>query len=66
MPWRRFLRAPVRLPRLLHPPDPTGSFPTTVPDEVLRHKRALYAVSIDEPLTASDEARLKTFADAHG
>ena len=36
------------------PPDNSfvGQFPTTTPDEVLRHKRALYAISIDEPLMA--------------
>lgn len=35
---------------------PTGSFPTGVPDTVLRHKRAFYAVNIDEPLIAPENA----------
>lgn len=36
------------------PPEdgPTGSFSNTVPDSVLKMKRALYALSIDEPLVA--------------
>jgi len=35
---------------------PTGTFPTGVPDAVLRHKRAFYAVNIDEPLVAPSNA----------
>jgi hypothetical protein len=35
---------------------PSGTFPTDVPPAVLRHKRALYAASIDEPLLASPGA----------
>jgi hypothetical protein len=37
---------------------PTGTFSTTVPDEVLKHKRALYAVNIDEPLIAPVNAAI--------
>ena len=35
---------------------PSGTFSTSVPPAVLQHKRALYAVSIDEPLLASPNA----------
>jgi hypothetical protein len=51
------------------PPDTgaVGTFPTT-PDSVLRHKRALYAVSIDEPLIAPAGAAIDvqlTFKGCH-
>jgi hypothetical protein len=36
--------------------DSPGTFSTSVPPAVLQHKRALYAVSIDEPLLASPNA----------
>jgi hypothetical protein len=43
-------------------PGPTpgagGTFPTGVPDEVLAHKRALYAINIDEPLSAPPGAAI--------
>lgn len=35
---------------------PSGIFSTSVPPAVLEHRRALYAVSIDEPLLASPNA----------
>jgi hypothetical protein len=35
---------------------PSGTFSTSVPPAVLQHKRALYAMSIDEPLLASPNA----------
>jgi hypothetical protein len=47
---------------------PTGTFNTTVPDSVLKHKRALYAVNIDEPLIAPANAAIDiqlTFAQCH-
>jgi hypothetical protein len=53
---------PVRdriLASIENPPaddSPTGSFVTVVPDTVLRHKRAFYAVNIDEPLVAPPNA----------
>lgn len=44
------------------PPDTgyVGTFPTSTPPEVLRHKRALYALSIDEPLVAPLNAAIDT------
>lgn len=52
------------------PPDNSfvGQFPTTTPDEVLRHKRALYAISVDEPLMAPPNAAIDvqlTFKRCH-
>ena len=47
---------------------PTGTFTTTVPDAVLKHKRALYAVNIDEPLIAPAGAAIDiqlTFQQCH-
>lgn len=55
---------PVRdriLTTIENPPaddSPTGSFSTAVPDTVLRQKRALYAVNIDEPLVAPPNAAI--------
>lgn len=53
------------------PPDSgdQGQFPSTVPPEVLEHKRALYAKSIDEPLVAPPGAAIEvqlTFQQCHG
>ncbi|RZI44251.1 trypsin-like serine protease [Herbaspirillum sp. HC18] len=45
-----------------------GQFPSTVPPEVLAHKRALYAKSIDEPLVAPPGAAISvqlTFQQCH-
>lgn len=44
------------------PPDPSfvGNFPTNTPDAVLKQKRALYAISIDEPLVAPPNAAIDT------
>jgi len=45
-----------------------GQFPTTTPDSVLRQKRALYAISIDEPLIAPANAAIDiqlTFKRCH-
>lgn len=52
------------------PPDTgfVGTFPTTVPESVLREKRALYATSIDEPLVAPPDGPIDvqlTFENCH-
>ena len=52
------------------PPDTSfvGQFPTTTPDSVLRAKRALYAMNIDEPLLAPPNAAIDiqlTFKRCH-
>jgi hypothetical protein len=47
---------------------PTGVFSTTVPAEVLKHRRALYALSLDEPLVAPPNAAIDiqlTFKQCH-
>jgi hypothetical protein len=53
------------------PPDSSyvGTFPTQTPPEVLRQKRALYALSIDEPLVGPPGAAIDTqltFKQCHG
>ena len=53
------------------PPDTgyVGTFPTTTPPEMLAHKRALYALSIDEPLVGPPGAAIDTqltFKACHG
>jgi len=67
LPVRDRIQAIIDIP----PADdsPTGSFPTGVPDSVLRHKRALYGVNIDEPLVAPPGAAVDqqlTFKNCHG
>jgi hypothetical protein len=50
-------------------PGPSGSFSMTVPESVLRRKRALYALNIDEPLIAPPNAAIDvqlTFQNCHG
>jgi hypothetical protein len=49
-------------------PGAGGTFQTGVPDEVLKHKRALYALNIDEPLIAPPNAVVDiqlTFKNCH-
>ena len=52
------------------PPDPSfgGTFPTSTPDSVLSHKRALYALNIDEPLVSASGAIdvQLSFKNCHG
>ena len=45
-----------------------GSFDTTVPESVLKHKRALYGLNIDEPLIAPPGVAIDvqlTFKNCH-
>jgi hypothetical protein len=53
---RKACREPAHMGKTKEPP--SGTFPTTTPDAVLRQKRALYALSTDEPLIAPAEAAI--------